>query len=324
MNTWRRLSLRLSPSDRTVVAVVLLGVVVPVVRWPALGAAMTPFITLHLGLLVAFLGLAALLVRWERWPAVQLLRPAATVAVIFTLYTSLGKLGVAAMPYLADDALWRIDTRLCGADPAHWVKRYQTPACVEFVSFFYGLFIPYINLSIALNCLGRPPMERDQFLTGWVFTYSISYLGYVFAPAHGPSYYYDTGLTGRFFYDMVVRGVEASGGLQGVFPSLHVGGSVYLCLYDLTTNPLRGLTYVPVVVLIYMATIVLGYHYVIDLVAGTAIAAGCIPLGRWAFAHWARRRQAAGLPALPGGEADAVPVLPGAGVADPAGLLPAR
>jgi hypothetical protein len=46
------------------------------------------------------------------------------------------------------------------------------------LSFVYGAFIPYINLSLALGCLGRPPGERDRFLTGWVFTYAISYLGY--------------------------------------------------------------------------------------------------------------------------------------------------
>ena len=91
---------------------------------------------------------------------------------------------------------------------------------------------------------------------------------------------------------VVLDGVESSGGLQGAFPSLHVGGSVYLCLYDLRVNRLRGLTFLPLVLLIYVATIFLRYHYVIDLLAGTVIAAGCIPLGQWAFRHWTERREA--------------------------------
>lgn len=324
----RRILLHLPPSDRTVIALLILAILVAGLRWPALGSIMAGYFVLHLALLAAFTAVVWFLVRWEDWRAVQWLRPLATVAVIFTLYTSLGKLGVAAMPYLADATLSRIDTWLFGVDPSLWIQRYQTPGCVEFFSFFYAAFIPYINLSLALNCLGRPPFERDQFLTGWVFTYAISYLGYLFVPAHGPLVYhaadYDVSLAGNYFYQMVLDGVESSGGLQGVFPSLHVGGSVYLCLYDLRVNRLRGLTFLPLVLMIYVATIFLRYHYVIDLIAGTVIAAGCIPVGQWAFLHWARRREAAGLPALPGGEGDALPNVPGLGSTGAARFLPAN
>jgi hypothetical protein len=293
----------------------LLAVLVAGAAWPWRGRIMAEYVVLHLALLAGFAAIAFFLVRHERWAAVQFLRPLATVAVIFTLYTSLGKLGVAAMPYLADGTLSTIDTWLFGVDPSLWIQQFQTPGWVEFFSFFYGAFIPYINISLALNCLGRPPVERDQFLTGWVFTYAISFLGYLFVPGHGPGVYhaadYEVSLGGSYFYNLVLKGVESSGGLQGVFPSLHVGGSVYLCLYDLRVNLLRGLTFLPLVLLIYVATIFLRYHYVIDLIAGTIVSAGCIPLGQWAFLHWARRREAAGLPALPGGEGDALPNVPG-------------
>jgi hypothetical protein len=96
---------------------------------------------------------------------------------------------------------------------------------------------------------------------------------------------------------------------------------VYLCLFDLRTNRLRGLTYLPMVLLIYVATIFLRYHYIVDLIAGTVIAAGCIPLGKRALVHWIWLRQQAGLPALPGGEADALSALPGVGAPDAAPLF---
>jgi hypothetical protein len=78
------------------------------------------------------------------------------------------------------------------------------------------------------------------------------------------------------------------------------------------------------VLLIYLATIFLRYHYIIDLVAGTVLAVGCIPLGERVFLRWMRRREAAGLPALPGGEADDLPALSGTGTSDAAPLLPAN
>jgi hypothetical protein len=328
LNRVSRFLLHLPPSDRTVLGLLVLAVLVATLRWPALGSIMASYFGLHLGLFVGFAAVVLWVGRHERWTAVQFLRPLATVAVIFTLYTSLGKLGMAAMPYRADATLSAIDTWLCGVDPSLWIQRYQSPGWIEFFSFFYGAFIPYINCSLALNCLGRPPGDRDEFLTGWVFTYAISYLGYLFLPATGPIIYhaadYHVSLAGNYFYKLVCDGVESSGGLQGAFPSLHVGGSVYLCLYDLRVNRLRGLTFLPLVLLIYVATIFLRYHYVIDLIAGTVISAGCIPLGQWAFRHWVRRREDGGLPALPGGEGDALSDVPAAGPAGAAHLFPAN
>jgi membrane-associated phospholipid phosphatase len=331
--TARQLFLRWHPSDRAVMALLALAVLSASVRLPVVGPSLLPLLELHAALLLGFTAAVVAWTRWEQWPGVAWLRPALTVTVIFTCYTSLGKLGVALWPELSgppyrDDAwLSAVDNRLLGGDPSLWIQRFQTPGRVEFFSFIYGAFIPYIYLSMALGCLGRPPLERDQFLTGWVFTYFLSFLGYLFVPAHGPVVFhaadYSVTLRGGAFYAMVLRGVEASGGLQGAFPSLHVGGSVYLCLFDLKTNRLRGLTYLPMVLLIYVSTVMLRYHYVIDLIAGTVIAVGCVPLGRRVFARWARRRQAAGRPALPGGEGDVVPDVSGAGAPTAAPLLPA-
>jgi hypothetical protein len=321
------LQLHVPPSDRVVVALLALAVVVAAVRLPAVGDPLLPLLVLHALLLVGFLLGVLAMVRWEQAGWVQLARPALTVTIIFTLYSSLGRLGVVAMPYAADAALSHIDTWCLGVDPSLALEPYLTPGRVEFFSFVYAAFIPYIYVTITLSCLGRPPLERDQFLTGWVFTYALSYLGYVFVPGRGPVLFhagdYAAPLSGGYFYGVVLRGVEATGGLQGVFPSLHVGGSLYLCLFELRVNRLRGLIYLPLVLLIYAATVVLRYHYVVDLVVGTAVAAGCLPLGRAAFLAWARRRQAAGLPALPGGEGDVLPAVPPDGPGHPQAVFSA-
>ncbi len=313
---------RASPSDRTVLALLLLAAAIAATRLPLQSLSWT-----HLGLLLGFALCVILTVRHERSAWVQFARPALTVGVIFTCYTTLGWLGVDAFSFRADAALSAADTWLFGFDPSLAMEPYITWGRVELFSFAYGAFIPYINLTIALNCLGRPPLERDQFLTGWVFLYSISYLGYIFVPAHGPIVFhaddYRVALEGGFFYDFVLRGVEASGGLQGVFPSLHVGGSLYLCLFELRHNRLRGLIYLPLVLAIYAATLVLRYHYVVDLIAGTALALVCLPLGRNAVNAWVQRRQAAGLPPLPGGEADALPALADVGAGNSESVLSA-
>lgn len=320
--------LRLPPSDRAMLGILALAVLVAAVRLPVIGPGLQGPLVFHAGLLAAVAVAVAAMAQWERQTWVLYARPTLTVFVVFTLYSTLGQLGIAAFPPGVDAGLSRADNGLFGLDPSLALQRYQTPGWIEFFSFIYAAFIPYIHLSLFLGCLGRPPLERDQFLTGWTFTYAISYLGYLFLPAHGPVIYhardYHVSLQGGYFYNLVLQGVEASGGLQGAFPSLHVGGSVYLCLFDLKTHRLRGLTYLPMVLLIYLSTLFLRYHYVVDLIAGTILAAGCIPLGQAVFLRWAQRRQASGLPALPGGEGDVLPHISGPGTLDDPRLLPAH
>ena len=241
------------------------------------------------GLLALFGTACWLFARYAQSPKVGYLRPLVTAVVVFTLYTTLGKLGFAAMPYLADGFLSHADQWLLGFDPSLAIQPLQTPGRVEIFSFVYGAFIPYVYLSLLLNCLGRASGERDVFLSGWVLTYAVSFLGYLFLPAHGPVVYheadYDVVLQGGMFYRAVLAGVEAGGGPHGAFPSLHVGCAVYFCLFDLRSNRLRGLTYLPMVLLIYVSTVFLRYHYVVDLIAGTVIASTSIALARRAFAR---------------------------------------
>ena len=278
--------LRIHPSDRIVLAVLVLAVLTAAVRLETVG---TTLLAVHLSVLAIFGTASWVFARWEHSPAVGYIRPIATAIVVFTLYSTLGKLGFAAIPYLADGFLSRADRWLLGFDPSLALQPFQSPGWVEFYSFVYGAFIPYVYLSLLLNCLGRDPGERDVFLTGWVLTYAISFLGYLFVPAHGPVLYqaadYDIALTGGVFYRGVLAGVEAGGGPHGAFPSLHIGCAMYFCLFDLKSNRLRGLTYLPMVLLIYVSTVFLRYHYVVDLIAGTLIASTCVVITRWAFAR---------------------------------------
>ena len=83
---------------------------------------------------------------------------------------------------------------------------------------------------------------------------------YLFVPARGPvvamTDVISEPLQGGFFLAVVMQAVEAVGGPHGAFPSLHVGVSCLITLFDLRHgNPLRGLIYVPLVVLICVATV---------------------------------------------------------------------
>lgn len=224
---------------------------------------------LHAALFIAFLATAALARRHDG------IRAFALVAVLMTLYSTLAEPAFVAMRGAKDATLAAVDRVLAfGHDPALVAQHFVTPANLEFFSFIYGFFIPYLWISIFLGCVGRPRPERAAFLLGLTITYTLAYLGYLFVPARGPVewYAFAAPLHGGRFHRIVLDSVVATGGNHGAFPSLHVGASAYLCLFDLKRNPLRGMTYVPMVLLITVATIVLRYHYVIDILTGLAIA----------------------------------------------------
>lgn len=293
---------RLTPSDQTTL-LILAATVAVVASGVIRGLDVTQSLRLHAGLLAGFGAMALFLTGRREAVWVRACRVAATMGVIFTLYSTL-KVALDIMPWTGDAILARIDQWLFfGANPSLLAERHTTLARLEFFSFIYAFFIPYLYLSLFLGFVGRPAAESDELLTGFALTYAVSYLGYLFLPARGPVEFhvpeYAGALQGGFFHALVVSSTMATGGNHGAFPSLHVGAAACACLFDLRHNRLRGLTYVPVVILIGFATVYVRYHYVVDLLAGLGIAAAANHVApRW-LAAW-RRRSDLGPPAAHG------------------------
>lgn len=230
---------------------------------------------LHLGLFLAFgavVGAMALrpALAWVVW-----CRAIATISVLMFLYSSLGAPVFAIIPWRADRMLAGADRALFGGhSPSLWAARHIGYAGLEFWSLIYGFFVPFLYLSIFLGCVGRPAREREEFLVGFSVTYAIAYLGYLFLPSTGPIEFFPSVAPppGGPLHRLILSSVAGTGGNHGAFPSLHVGASAYLCLFDWRHSLLRGMTYAPIVVLIGFSTLFLEYHYVVDLLAGVAIA----------------------------------------------------
>ena len=251
-----------------------------------------PAWALHVEILFAF-GAAVAVMAWRPRDAwVKWVRAIATVAVLMILYSSLGAAVFAIIPWRADRFLEGADSALfAGNSPAVWAAHHIGRAGLEFWSFIYGFFVPFLYLSIFLGCVGRPEAERDEFLAGFAVTYALAYLGYLFLPTTGPieSIAGVAPPPGGPIHRMVLEGVASTGGNHGAFPSLHVGASAYLCLFDWRHSLLRGMTYAPVVALIGFSTVFLQYHYVVDLLTGLAIA---VFANRFAVSPAARRASA--------------------------------
>ena len=271
----------LHPADAAtlfILGVVSATLLVAVLAGAPLGASLA----LHAGMMAAFAVLA-----WRigaREGAV--VRGLAVMAVMFTLYTTLGHVAFTAIPWVADPWLEAADRALLlGRSPSLAVEPLAATGWAKLLSFCYAMFIPYLYLSILLSLIGRPAKERDEFVTGFAVLYALSFLGYLFLPARGPIVQMAGAFTlpidGGAFHRMVVRSVEQVGGPHGAFPSLHVGASLFATLFDLRhRNPLRALIYFPLVAMIALATLVLRYHYAVDLVAALALALLAVHVAR--------------------------------------------
>jgi len=258
------------------------------------GSPVVGWFFLHLLMLAGYISLTAVMARFAGAEWIPWARAFSVILLMFGLYSTLGQVVFIAIPWIGDPALDAIDTWLfLGVTPVLWAEQFVTYRSLEFFSFCYGFFIPYLYLSILTGLFGRPESERQRFLAGFAILYAISFIGYLFVPARGPVVHnlaeFTAPLSGGAFHGMVLRVIEASGGPHGAFPSLHVGAAAYACLFDLHYNHLRGATYLPLVILIAMATVLLRYHYVIDWITGLMIAA----FATWLSHQWVARYEAA-------------------------------
>ncbi|WDP92238.1 MAG: phosphatase PAP2 family protein [Desulfobacter sp.] len=206
-----------------------------------------------------------------------LARSLVSILFILSLYMVLAGLVFDVIPWDGDPVLSALDRLIfMGGSPVVFLSQFATPKVVEAFSIAYGGFIPYLYFSIFLCLLGREADERAVFVTALTLTYALSFLGYLLVPAKGPVVFmanaFDAALRGGFFHGLVLKTIENAGGPHGAFPSLHIGATWFICFYEIRRGQLRGLLYIPLALGIFFATMLLRYHYFIDLAAGFAIA----------------------------------------------------
>ena len=209
---------------------------------------------------------------------------------IVLIYLSLGDL----IQYLhadVDAALIRIDHFLFGVHPTVWMERWIVPWFTAIMSFCYFsyYFLP-VTLVLTLY-LGNRRQDFNEAVFVLLFGYYLSFIGYILFPAIGPRYtlthLQSIPLEASFFTDFVRDILNAAEhNKRDCMPSGHT--QIALMVLFLSYRFKRVLFYIllPIVCGLILSTVYLRYHYVIDLMVGTALAVTCLMVAPRLYRKW--------------------------------------
>ena len=180
-----------------------------------------------------------------------------------------------------DAVIWKVD-------PIYSLSLILNRPAVEFLQIIYFLFIPG---TILMGLMMWLRLSRQEFRVGTfqiAMTFLISYLGYVLVPARGPRFmdyvaHYQP-LQGLWTFHYLQKLLDSMEGLQyDCFPSGHVAVVLVGAYLARKISKTFFYGFAVFAACISFSTMYLRYHYVIDVIAGTALAITVITAGPWVY-----------------------------------------
>jgi len=194
-----------------------------------------------------------------------------------------------------------LDRDLFGVVPAVWAERFVSPGLTEVMQFFYVSFA-WIATSTSLILLARGRWREFRATTlGVIVCFYLGYVLYLVFPAAPPRlvlvYEFKHNLQGYpyLFSNLSARAfallpVDS----RAAFPSLHAAVSLLALVYAWRYVRAWFWVLLPFALGLWVSTIYLRHHYVVDLLAGWLLAPGAAWLAPRLDAGWARRQEALG------------------------------
>ena len=201
-------------------------------------------------------------------------------------------------PNDCDLALINIDYWIFGINPTVWIYRFANPILTEFLQIIYSLYylvIPAYGIEIYM----KKRYGDFQFSVFVLFIgFYIAYVLYLIFPAVGPRFHLhnfysiNTELPGLFltkplrvilnFGESIPAGAANPQDFvqRDAMPSLHAEIAILLAYLSKKLKLKSFYFYMPYCILMLIATVYLRYHYVIDLIAGAALALVTIWIGK--------------------------------------------
>ncbi len=211
-------------------------------------------------------------------------------------------------PGSLDHELYALDLQLFGVEPAVWMDQFVTPITTEWFAFFYFCYFFLLAAHVIPIVLGaKRQMLVGEFMLGMLIVVCLGHTGYILVPGFGPykamPEVFRNELPSGLWMDLVWSTVRSSGAMKDIFPSLHTAGPCFIAMFSLRNRDRLPFRFTWPLLAFFAANIIgatmfLRWHYVIDVLAGFALATTAAIVApritRWELS----RRQAQGLGVL--------------------------
>jgi membrane-associated phospholipid phosphatase len=211
--------------------------------------------------------------------------------VILLMYYSLwGDATHLLVTHDRDAALIAWDQRLFGFQASLALQRWISPTVTSWMEFSYLFHLFNIPIVACFIYLRRPRARFREMMCGLAVVSFLGLAGYVLVPAIGPMYtlrdQFTVPLHGSLsMFSREMAFMDFARVRRDVFPSLHVAISFVVWLYAWRNSKRLFWILAPFILSLWVSTVYLRYHYLVDCVAGLLLA----PLSYWlANASFAR------------------------------------
>ena len=187
-----------------------------------------------------------------------------------------------------DAALIALDQRLFHFQASVAIQRFISPPLTGWMEFAYAYHIFNIPLVACFLYVRRPRGRFREMMCGVLVVSFFGLLGYLVVPAIGPMYtlrhQYTVPLAQPLgVFNRHVEFMDFARIRRDVFPSLHVGISFVVWLYARRNSRPLAWVLAPLVLSLWVSTVYLRYHYLVDCVAGLVLAPVSYGLANWMF-----------------------------------------
>jgi membrane-associated phospholipid phosphatase len=187
-----------------------------------------------------------------------------------------------------DKELIAWDQRLFGFQASVAMQRFISPPLTAWMELAYAFHIVNIPLVACFIYLRRARARFREMMAGVLVVTFFGVLGYLLVPAIGPIFTLRDQYTVPLSQPLAVvsRQIEFMDYariLRDVFPSLHVGISFVVWMYACRNSRRLFGILAPLILSLWVSTVYLRYHYLVDVVAGLVLAPPCFVLANWLF-----------------------------------------
>jgi len=211
------------------------------------------------------------------------LYPWYAIVVLLISFRLLGWFVPAVHPIGRDAALSSIDRAVFGID---WERPPVIPIPI-FTDILQIAYATYYAMPLAVLGAARGPARKSRVAAILLTGFLISYLLYFAVPGRGPHIHHGLELPRGIGIAEAIRSaiLWLEGTMWDAFPSGHTLIALLCVILGFRERTWLGVVLAPCALLLVLSTVLLRYHYVIDVAAGLVLVPCSLGLGTLAWRH---------------------------------------